>query len=606
MGGNGTIARRAKRLKMQEQKYMEINVICRLEELLVYRKEWEAILDKNNNDVVFIEFDWIVNWWRFLGDGHELYILALKHKGDICGFCPLMMTRKKGYRELNFIGYKEASYMDFVLSDQWRKQCIEAIVKHLKGLRGTVVNLRGFFEDSTNMSFLKMYLRQNNICFGISCIPCFFIPIHGKAFDVYYKSRFSNHSRSTMRRKENRMKKLGRYRYRKCIPSELDKAFEVYDKRWLRKVGNSRFSEGKAKAFFKHLVLNDYSTFQVETNVIEIGGKIIAFSYGFVCRGRFTGYRIAHDDDFYMLSPGELVMKERIKQCFDTGIRVFDFGAGYEFYKTKWTDSSKMVVTVLFPTNCFIPKLVCFKHSAVKQIKEVLKKNGVIYYLRKHVLGKIKYYLSGYFLKHVFRQTKIEFKRKGFLKWINTGFRRVIQPLYVNEEYNVFVKSLNSAYLKAGRKRFSVREVGIDELDNLADITNQKASHIVRKLYWKHKCLLVQDDKKVVCYLWINEKEIELPMINYTIKINSNHTAHLYDCCAVRGYCDEDTAEQILDAVLDWLYQNQYSGCYVAVNNKDISAIHRVFIKRFEWKCGIRMQKVLGKTRYHIFGQTDQ
>ena len=89
--------------------------------------------------------------------------------------------------------------------------------------------------------------------------------------------------------------------------------------------------------------MSDKLLFDTSVDVIELSGSLISFIYGFTYKDRYTFYRIGHDDNFAMFSPGELVLRYKIKDCFEKGYKVFDFGVGHEPYKACLLYTSRCV-----------------------------------------------------------------------------------------------------------------------------------------------------------------------------------------------------------------------------------------------------------------------
>jgi hypothetical protein len=56
---------------------MRIEIIDSIEKLLAYKAEWESILKEINSDIMFLEPDWIICWWKFFGEKNKLFALLL-------------------------------------------------------------------------------------------------------------------------------------------------------------------------------------------------------------------------------------------------------------------------------------------------------------------------------------------------------------------------------------------------------------------------------------------------------------------------------------------------------------------------------------------------
>ena len=95
---------------------------------------------------------------------------------------------------------------------------------------------------------------------------------------------------------------------------------------------------------------------------------MIAFNYGFNCRGRYLGYVLGYDDDFETFGPGRILEKEKILQCKNGNERVFDLSIGYETYKFEWNTHLDYTRKMIFSSNTMIAKV----HTILFNIKGII------------------------------------------------------------------------------------------------------------------------------------------------------------------------------------------------------------------------------------------
>jgi CelD/BcsL family acetyltransferase involved in cellulose biosynthesis len=566
---------------------LKIEIIRDIEIVKKYEDKWLEILQVQANGITFIELDWIISWWDYFGEQYELFIIMLKEDVKILGFFPFMITKKGGYKELSFIGKPEASYMDFIIEDKYKEKAISYIMDFLLKVKGKYLfNLHGIFEDSLSYKVIVQYLQQRNIPFFIHELPFYYQEINGD-FENYLNKHFSSKTRQTMRRKENRLNKLGEVKFEKSSPKNLEQAFRIHDKRWQRKVGNSKFSEGRSEQFFKDLHLNtEDSSFKSTIDVITLNSKVIAFIYGFTCRGRYTFYRIAHDDDFYLFSPGELVLREKIKQCTENDIKIFDFGAGYEPYKADWSDNWINVDTIFFYNNTLIPYLIFRKMKAIKEIKAILKKNNRVLNFKKYTLGRIKYKFSKDYRQQYLRK----WQRKGIAYLVH-----IINPLYSQEECFI----LHNRLKKRGKRQnlkppYYIENLTINDLELISNISGEWASSIVRRLSMEHKFFIVKKEDIIICHFWSGVNTINIEQVKQRRKIKKNE-AMIYDIDLIKP----DEVLEIWDDLIEELkihfYNADFQDLYIVFNRKQKELSQRSKGKGFKMKEKISIKWRLGK-----------
>jgi CelD/BcsL family acetyltransferase involved in cellulose biosynthesis len=80
---------------------------------------------------------------------------------------------------------------------------------------------------------------------------------------------------------------------------------------------------------------------------LQVGGRPIAFSYGFHNEQDYFFYATAFDADprYGAYSPGVLLVKHLLERGFDRGFRRFDFMGGDEPYKRTWATHQDAIDT---------------------------------------------------------------------------------------------------------------------------------------------------------------------------------------------------------------------------------------------------------------------
>lgn len=379
---------------------MKVKIVKNIKELYPYKDIWEKIIEENNIDIPFLQFDWIVKWWNYFGYEGKMYLLVVLEENVVKGFCPFMMVGKGLYKEIRFIGYPHASYADFLLFRDGREKTIEFIMDYLMGINEVFIfNLIGFFEDSPNYILLKDYMLKKGIRHYIRGVESPYILICDKEFDKYFKARSKHSSIRNIKKVEKRLKRLGNLEFKRIDDDRIEEGFNLHNKRWEKKLDTSRFTMDKERRFFKQLAIDREGPINACIYSLTVDERLIAIGYCFNCRERRLFYHIAHDDDFAIYGPGKILTKNIIKEAFINGMRIFDFSIGYERYKSEWTDEKTFVNRILFSTRGVISRIILERYIVKQKIIELLKKDYRIVMFKRNKLGLIRYNLERIYKK---------------------------------------------------------------------------------------------------------------------------------------------------------------------------------------------------------------
>lgn len=572
---------------------MRIERIDCIDNLLKYKSDWNRILSEMKNDNLFLELDWIEKWWAFFGSHYRLCVLVLLKDGEIAGFGPFMETDKGLCKEIGFIGSREASSMDLMLRDPYREEGVAAICNFFRNQKGRkIIKLHGIPESSQNYELLKKYLEEDKAFTFSSFLNSYYIYIQGKDFYSHLEDKFGKETRANMNKREKRINRLGALTYKRIPPSKLDEIFEVHEKRWQRKIGNSSFSKGDNKEFYKELALKNDLGFEVTVDALLLKDRVISFVFGFEHNKRYLFKRIAHDDDFYFFSPGELVLKKKIEECFSFGEGIIDFGSGYEPFKAKWTDVHEKLTTVFFSADNLQSTLVLLlKYWTKIRLIAAIKNNKPLYHFKKYTLGKIKFTLSGSHLSSVLDKIRRTIKQYGLLKYMGNRLGAWTGKVFHYQRHVILERKLRNAHIAEGS--FAVREADVEDIDLLAQLMIMPASHIIRRFANRHRCYIALQKEEPVFYCWINCSGVELSGMKQHISFGEGD-AFIYDVFLKRQYGEADYL-WILQNVMGLLAKAGFKTCYMASQGHpqgDAEILH----PRYE----IKEKKVFGTVTHQL------
>ena len=469
---------------------MKFHSIQTLGELFPYQKIWDHILEVNQNTNPFIEFPWIENWWKYLGEGKDIEIIVVEKNENVIGFFPFRFTPKWNSIVVEFIGRGEANYMDFIVYDEEREETIKFVFDELIGSKSNYIfNLHGLLSSSPSTSMLINYLAISNCEPTISSVVTPFINTESLDLTDYMKKRRKLHG---LDRRDKRLRNLGEVKLAQCADSEMDQVFTIHDKHWEQKKDTSQFTKYTHKKFYKALLNVTESPMQVKVECLYLENKMLAFSYGYICRGRYIGYVIGHDDDYGIYGPGTLMDKELIFKSQFESIRKFDLSIGYEPYKFEWSNGVDYTNNFMFSSKAWQIQIVFQIIRSKRKIIDTMKQNyKLVLFIREYIGGKL------YFIKHskfqdwlgavvklgqkIYSTKSIDVyqQKEGYVDEI-ADFHLLVHPEVVKRQYDLrrINRRFYNGFLPYSDRSLSMfwvhpKSIRVDEVDLLEPLPKQ-------------------------------------------------------------------------------------------------------------------------------------
>jgi len=519
---------------------LNIFVIDTLKELEKYRPAWEAILEQNHNDIPFLEFDWIRLWWEYLGGNRELFILAAQEDKEIVGFFPFMLLRKGWLKIISFIGFPQAYYMDFVLMPQYRDESIDSAVSYLMGKgKNYLVDLDQMHRASPNFMRIYEYVQEKGYpvyCCGTEDL---YIDLtRFTDFDDYYYAVISSHIRKNIKRREKKLKELGDFYFRPLDLQRLEDVFSIHRKEWRKRDDRSGFSEGKTKEFFIRLLSSQTKGFQAHMDAIQIDDKVIAFRYGLSCRDKFLFYRVGYDLDFHQYSPGILIYKEKIKQCFENGYAMLELGPGDQHFKSQWTCGKSYVNRLILPTRGVVSYLFYYLYSIKDRMRLLMRRHRFFVYIYRNLPGRLRYCLSSEYMAKIMQKAKQAF------------YELVSRAMGKTDAYFILEGRTDAVPILNGDDEIRFRKARVSDLDNIARMMNQESSRIVNRWYKGDSCIVGERDQHLIHCTWLEWIAVEG---GRTVRENNGSKK---DMCMLQHVTDPAYSGENLDIrVLPFLFK---------------------------------------------------
>ena len=569
-----------------------ISAITNLDELMDYISEWREILRENNNDIIFIDPDWVIRSWTAFKQNQELFVLLIKKDDMTIGLCPLMIETKRLYKEVQFIGSPQSTYMDFVIRQEYTEQVIELLAEYLLEMKDNIiVSLAGMSENSDNYILLARYLAEKKVPSLQTSAVAPFIRTEGKDFELYYKTRFSPHIQKNFKRGKRRLSEIGTLVYKEIDHKDIDEIFRIHNQRWEKKLDTSGFSNKESMAFFSGLIDEEGISFKAVIRTLSLNSHIIAFQYCLQYNGRQILLRSAHDDLFSIYAPGRMLKKESIRECFQDGIKFCDFGIGYEPYKFEWTDERRNIMTVIFSKKNIVSKLIFVIFFVKGKARSMLKQHRFFVIFKRNTLGKVKYFFSSNHIKEIIDCIRIN----GAFSLLSKMLKNMMKQVFRIQTLVLFEKGVRSLVHDDGKPQYDIRIASIDDLYPLAEMMNCPPKSVMKRFYQTHKCFVAYSAGKIVHYSWVSFADSGGVLDSNVFKPQSESVC-IYESFTDMPSTNTFASYDVLLQIQKYLLINKQSKAYLIIGKKDTDVKSAAEKLGFRPDRGIKTVRLLGKT----------
>ena len=123
--------------------------------------QWNALVADTASATVFQTYEWFECWWQAFGNPHQLFVVTVWDGETLAGIAPLMLVRRFGLRQLEFVGSSNADYQDFILGKR-SAELLPLLVRYLHEQRDAwdMMVLRNVPTDSPTFASLPAMMRS--------------------------------------------------------------------------------------------------------------------------------------------------------------------------------------------------------------------------------------------------------------------------------------------------------------------------------------------------------------------------------------------------------------------------------------------------------------
>ena len=403
---------------------LSYRLVTTMEELESYKNTWSDILEREKNDNPFIEFEWVSTWWTTLGVNDNVEIYIVEQNGVAVAFFPLVRyVRFGGIHYFVFLGQGFATYMEVIAEKQWKEPAIEYLLKELsRKYKRFILVLQGLLESKHTSQILEKYAIEYQVPHSIFRTVTPYIDFQSiKLEDFLYKHRKKF---KTIQRREKKLKALGQVTFQEVHRERLADMFDLFTRRWQKKIDKSGFTEQQTRRFFERLATEKSNALRVEVDSLQFEGHWIGFTIDICCRDRNFCQAMGHEPDFNIFGPGRLIERENMLKAHASNYRFYDLGSGYEPYKFEWYTHVDFTRKFVMSTKGKRERTLRLMMVLFNRLKGQLTNNHQLVKLKRDRLGELRYFLKSARSKDWFH---------SFKKGINRIIAVHIFDIYVAE-----------------------------------------------------------------------------------------------------------------------------------------------------------------------------
>jgi CelD/BcsL family acetyltransferase involved in cellulose biosynthesis len=317
---------------------MRIDAITTIEALEAQRPDWQALWSRTPDATPFQSPDWLLPWWRHLGQGDLATMAVRAADGELLALLPLYRYRQPGgHRVLLPLGIGTTDYLDVLAPPPRGVEALEAALRWL-----------AIRDDQDGWDWPQ--LRQGSALLRArpppgrddtvaASDPCPVLPLDGDAPPIPARMR------QNIRTARHRAAAAGRLEWDLAGPANWDELFgaqlDLHRARWRTRGEEGVLAAPEVAAAHRAALPGLLREGLLRLHALRLDGRIIATLYALADRADVAARRLyyylgAFDPDQAALSPGTLVLAHAIEQAAAEGFARFDFLRGQEDYKYRW------------------------------------------------------------------------------------------------------------------------------------------------------------------------------------------------------------------------------------------------------------------------------
>ena len=323
---------------------LRVEVVASLADLERLRPAWMALWHHARGATPFQSPDWLIPWWRHIGEGELLTIAVLDQaEGRLVGLAPLyLFAQSSGRRAVFPLGIATTDYLDALAAPGSEGALMPVVfgllAKH--GSRWDACEWPQLRPGSVLLEGAPPPGWTDETVRGESC-PVLPLPSRPEELRGVVPSRMLQNLRTAKHRAERQ----GELRWECADERSLEEIFEallrLHRARWAARGEPGVLAPEAVQAAHRASLPGLLRSGVLRLHALRLNGAIIAALYALADRPgggdrRVYFYLGGFDPGCASLSPGALIVGHAIEAAVREGAVAFDFLRGQEGYKLRW------------------------------------------------------------------------------------------------------------------------------------------------------------------------------------------------------------------------------------------------------------------------------
>lgn len=356
---------------------MKIVEINHFKEFISLKNTWDSLLEHCDNDV-FSTWEWLSTWWKYFGRKKKLLILLAQENNKILGIAPLMYSNKRffGISQgiIQFIGAENShtGYNDFIIIDQHQK-CIKKFINHLNDISDNWVYSKFIDIPENSKNLASFNTSSNQLRLAHECLS---VPLP-ESFENLLKN-VKKRARKSFKSKYRRLKEkfdveLVDYSKSSLVTKGMTSLFDLHQKRWKIKGGfKGMFTDSTFKDFSLDIATTFSNRGWLRLWGLEISGKPVAVSYGFIYNSKFYSNISGLETKFLKYDIGIILRFLIMEKCIHEKIKEYDFLWGNDMWKKRFKPNQKNTYDFIVIRKKLSAKITEFLYTKYTNGKNIL------------------------------------------------------------------------------------------------------------------------------------------------------------------------------------------------------------------------------------------
>jgi CelD/BcsL family acetyltransferase involved in cellulose biosynthesis len=342
---------------VRQFKLLKVREIREIEEFFELEPMWNKLLEKSNDDSLFLTWETVSAHVRHFGKEKKMRVLCLSENDKLIGLAPLRQSvyhfsKVLSYDVVEPLTYMKSDYTGFIFAEK-EEDCLKAVITYLFAHKDwDFMYLFDFPETSSvlNMlpklskSFPHYELEEGKIC------PYISLPNSMDILLSRLSAKFRKNLRTSMKNllRDYSRVELKRYDQFGSIQEAMEIFFELHQKRWATKNMPGVYSDSKTRTIYIETAQRYAEKGWLALYFLTANDKPIAAQYCLEYKQKVHYGLGGLDPDYSKYSVGNLITAKVLEKCIEKGVREYDFMKGDESYKFDWTTEFRRNMGIKF------------------------------------------------------------------------------------------------------------------------------------------------------------------------------------------------------------------------------------------------------------------